>query len=401
MANIQIPINLFPSQKKFILSKKKEVVFVGGRGNGKSGCLLIAALKHAKSNPDNEVLIVRKTYGELTSRLLPMLFSRPGLLPRLLPDGTFEHHQSEHKIKLNNGGTIRYASLDDPLKIRGFTVGNVFVDELIELEFEEYSELLQILRSPHGTRQIYACTNPSTTSSWMYKRFVLERNDEQVDYINCASTENTTLPADYIESLRASHSEDEVRRIVGGEWGTTEGMIYKEFDRARCIKHMEPNQFKTFLLAMDYGFHPDPTAILLIGLNGSNYHVLEEYQSTKLMHDDILGKVNTYSLYNPNIVVDPSAAGLIGFLESNGHKTYKATNDRKLGIGEVRNVLEKGRLTIEPTCRELIEALENYRYDSKNEPIHKNSHLPDALRYGCMYNFSEPDTVNYIMNLND
>jgi PBSX family phage terminase large subunit len=393
----KINLSLYPSQEKFVFSKKKQTIYIGARGCGKTQAMLLTAIIEAKK-PNNEVLIVRKTYDELRTKLLPQLLEHPVNHPDnkdnkpLMPPDKCEHNQSKHEIRLNNGGMIRYCSMDDKLKIRGYSVGSVFIDELIEFEEEEYLELLQILRGLNGNKQIYATSNPSNTSSWIYRRFVVER-DDTTEYITANWTENTLYAGtDYYDTIRSTHSEDQIKQMVNGEWTTQEGCIYKEFDRGRVLKQYDYSSFKEFFISMDYGF-VDPNAFLLIGVNDSYYHVFQELQRNNMLHDDIIEFLNSWKIYTNNVICDPSAAAAIAFIESNGFRCYKANNDVEVGINQVKNCFEKGRLTIDPKCNSLIQALENYKMDSKNKPIHKGSHMPDALRYGIMHQMNESTNV--------
>jgi PBSX family phage terminase large subunit len=406
MATTKIHISLFPSQQKFVMSKKKQTIFVSGRGVGKSLVTLITAINEAKK-PNNEVLLVRKTYDELRTKLLPQLFEHPiqhplNTIPMpLLQEGVnCTWNQSDRSIRLNNGGIIRYCSMDDKLKIRGFTVGSVFIDELVEFTELEYLELLQILRSPYGNRQIYACTNPSNQSSWIFKRFVKNRNDDTTEYISASSTENTTLAQDYLQGIRDTHTEEQCLQMIEGQWLSNEGCIYKEFNREVHIKKQELNHYKDFYIGMDYGF-TDPNAFLLAGKNGSQIHIFEERCKSGMLHDDIIEYLESLNVYNAPVICDPSAAGIIALIESKGITCYKAKNEREAGINSVKNLLNKNKLTIDPSCKNLIESIESYKMDDKGKPEHKMSHMVDSLRYLSMHLSCNVDNSNYVLDLDN
>jgi phage terminase large subunit len=62
------------------------------------------------------------------------------------------------------------------------------------------------------------------------------------------------------------------------------------------------------------------------------------------------------------------------------------------GIAYVQSLLETGRLKISASCTETLAALDQYQWDTKEhlikeKPVHKYSHIPDAIRY-ALYTFT-------------
>ena len=69
------------------------------------------------------------------------------------------------------------------------------------------------------------------------------------------------------------------------------------------------------------------------------------------------------------------------------------------GIGYVSSIIEHGRLFVDKSCTELINCLDNYRWDDRpgllNErPMHDEfSHMADALRYALYTHSYNVDTI--------
>ena len=72
--------------------------------------------------------------------------------------------------------------------------------------------------------------------------------------------------------------------------------------------------------------------------------------------------------------------------------TINAKKDVLPGIAYVQGLIQQGRLKISPHCTKTLAALDQYQWDPRatlmtEKPLHKDSHLPDAIRY-ALYTFT-------------
>jgi len=386
MSNDIIKIKLLPKQAEFIFSKTKEIMYSGGYGSGKSRALCYKAVIHA-SEPGNIVLLVRKTMTALKKSTLKTLLEPDGQLPPVLPRNSYHHDKHNSVITLNGGGQILYFGCDNEMSIRSMNLGAVFIDEGVELEENEYMELLYRLRNTSASfRQICIATNPGNQNHFLFDRFFKDI-DENRKVITSSSLDNQFLIGDYVDSLKQM-TGTMFSKYVEGYWCALEHGIYPEFTREEHCRSKKTSDFSEFVLGLDFGFSV-PSAFTFFGVGKeSSLHLLEEYSKTKMLIGDIIKRCERYRPLNPKIVVDPSAAHLIAELEMHGFNVCGADNELYHGISRAKDMLSSGRLTLDSKCVEFIKEMENYSYDEKNKPVKKNDHLMDAMRY-C---------VNYIWN---
>ena len=395
-------VKLFPSQLKFVTSSKKCILMSGSYGCGKSKALCYALIKQA-SIPGNDVLLLRKT---LTSLRRSTLISLIGGGDPVLPKNSYRINKQEQCISLNGGGNIYYMGLDEATKIRSMNLGAIAIDEAIEISEVEYNELLGRLRLTVGSRQMFLATNPGSPQHWIYQYFFVNRLDN-MEVIMAKTHENTLLPEDYVESLKAL-PPSLYRRYVLGEWCAIEGLIYDNFERTVNVRNFEEEHlnipYEEHYLGIDFGYK-SPTAMVLVGRTGEKIRVLKEIFQKKLLMSQIKKHVTDFYDSYPNMtcVVDPSAATLIAELENLGIYTLKADNDVILGINRVRTAFNDG-LLISDGCVNLIRELENYVYEQGSEkPVKINDHALDALRY-VLNTITSTDVggiKNFIMGFDD
>jgi len=382
MTDITREFKPFKTQYQFLKSNAKQVLYSGGFGNGKSTMLCIKMLQQALI-PNNLVFLCRKTLTSLKSSTLSSLIEPQGNFQPLLPQGSYKMNRQDHYIDIHGGGRIMYGGLDVDTKIRSLNLGGVYIDEASELLESDWRELKYRLRNPLGSRQICAVTNPSNQNHFLYNIFFSNANKD-TEVIIGNSNENTYLPADYISDLN-SLTGIMKQKYVEGLWVALEDAIYPNFDRNKNIIDKNDSEFKHYMIGLDYGFK-NHTAALLVGYDGESLHCIEEYYHNKKLNSEIVQDItDKFFKYTKDIVIDPSASGLIAEFMAKGFNVIPAKNPVEPGIELMRDKINSANFTINSQCVTLIKQLENYSYDKKtHKPIKIEDHLCDASRYLTM-----------------
>jgi len=395
MNNTDIVVNaeysLLPSQRKFVYSTKKHVLYSGGFGSGKSHSLCMAMLDQI-TIPNNVVLLIRKTLVSLKKSTLINLIG--GSHP-ILPPGSYHYNKTDGVIKIKdfNGtikGTIYLCGMDDPSRIRSFNLGAAYVDEVTEFTKEEFEEIGWRLRLEYGSRQLFCCGNPAGQNHFLYKHFFLENNQNR-EVITASSLENKYLPSDYLDELKTMEG-NQYKRYVEGQWVVLDDVIFDTFDRNVHVKRL-PNvtYFEEYFVGVDYGYTHN-TGMLVVGKIGDRLTVIDEFYKNKLLLRDIVDKASEWNdkYAKPIFIYDPSAAGLGAELQNIELNIVKANNDVDSGIDRIRNKLRIRNdipdLIISDFCVNTIKELENYQYQPGTEkPVKIGDDLCDCLRYICNY----------------
>ena len=374
----KINIPMLSSQLKFINSDKREVLFSGAWRAGKSRVLCYALVKQVIRNPNNTVLLCRKTLESLKGTTLNTLIRGDDNDP-VLPQGSYYHNKQDKYIQLIGGGRIQYRGIDDILKIRSMSLGAIGIDEAIEFDEMDYLELLGRLSLKTGTRQIFLATNPGVPSNWIYQRF-FKNADNNKEAIISRTIDNIFLPPDYIKGLN-DLPETMYKRFALGEWIALENTIYTQFDKKKHVRHRELGEFNSYMLGIDFGF-TNPCALTLYGIDGDkNIHLIEEVKKSGLLIGEISKRAQKWYRLEPLTIVDPSAPALIAELESEGFNVKKADNAVDAGIARFQDYLNRNKFSIEPTCIEFLKEIEQYTYNKKGKPVKVDDHILDATRY--------------------
>ncbi len=214
---------------------------------------------------------------------------------------------------------------------------------------------------------------------------------------------------------------EEMRDVrMTGAFASYEGTIYKEFNP---LVHIVDDDVIChppgvhYLRSLDWGAGPSnaQTCVYAYKDNMGRYYVFDEYYSTEeitlIEHLMLIADKHPWPASDPHYgctYADPSGRGYIRIAQSisqyaPGYEDFyitSAANSVLPGIEHVKYMLKDGpaagdpepRLYIHKRCENLIREMRKYRWkrqsvnginpqDARAEPLKKDDHLVDALRY--------------------
>ena len=111
-------LEVLPQQLRFLRSNAREVLYSGAFGAGKTRAICLLAVMRASIFGSREGLC-RKTFSSLRRSTLKTLLEADGLLPPVLPEGSYDYRKMDAEIKIFGGGSIMLFGLD--IKSAGLT----------------------------------------------------------------------------------------------------------------------------------------------------------------------------------------------------------------------------------------------------------------------------------------
>lgn len=215
--------------------------------------------------------------------------------------------------------------------------------------------------------------------------------------------DNPYVDEDYKQRIAKSLSGVFYKRNYLGLWCLAQGAIFDFFDKSVHVVRRPPANADYFIAGVDYGT-VNPFACVLVGVHtglktqlGKQLWVQDEYywnpsdkgqgrqKVNSELAEDLVNFLEPYGVRQ--IYVDPSAAAFKEEMRRHGLHPVDAENDVFNGIQKMSSYLRNGTLLIMNGCKNLIREVETYSWDNKkaergeDEPIKKNDHAVDALRY--------------------
>lgn len=152
-------------------------------------------------------------------------------------------------------------------KIRGITLGGAYCDELTLFPKDFFVMLLSRL-SVEGAK-LFATTNPDVPTHWLKKEYLENANlTDDLLSVFFSIDDNTTLPQEYVDSLKKEYTGVFYDRFILGLWVVASGAIYRIFsDNVSSYKAALPlPHLDVINIGLDWGGNGSAHALVATGI---------------------------------------------------------------------------------------------------------------------------------------
>lgn len=394
---------LSAKQQKFINESTAKVnIAHGSVRSGKTHSSLIRFAELVINCPNSDIIMIGNSFSTVKENAVNPLMN-----------DLFRGYCTWSDKKLIFGDKkIRVIGAHDEGSVRAIQ-GNshslAYVDELTTIPFA-FVDMLTTRLSYPWSKMIATC-NPNSPVHPVKEKFI-DCPDKNYAYsLHFDVNDNPFLTEEYKQDLKTKYTGLFYRRYILGEWVAAEGAIFSDFSRQSHVLSRPPHYADNYFCGVDYGIH-NAFAAVLIGHNNTyspHFWVEKEFfwdsQKTfrqKLnseLADDLFNFVDGYNVRG--IYLDPSAESFEVELKRRHMRVIQAKNDVYPGITFVANMVANHELKVVECCPNLIREMEMYAWDSKkaekgfDEPIKKNDHAVDALRYALFTAFGAKKNLKW------
>ena len=368
-------------------SNKKITLEVGGTRSGKTYNVLLWIILHYCQHHENKTItICRKTFPAVRATVMRDFLE---ILKRMDLYDEQHHNKSNHEYKLDSN-LIEFISLDQPQKVRGRKRDLLFANEMNELTFEDWQQL--VFRT---TDKIVGDLNPSDEYHWIWEK--LEQR-EDVEIYNTTYLDNPFLD----DSIR---SEIELLKDTDENYWRIYGLGQRAISKATIFKYTEidsiPDDAQLVAYGMDFGFN-DPTTLVATYKKDHKLYFKEMLYRSKMTTEDIHQYLKGVEVLGMTYA-DSARPEIIEQLRRYGHKvmkSYKGANSVLAGI----DLLKRYKLHVTKDSENMIKEFRSYKWKEDragritNVPEDLHNHTLDAARYSCYSILSKPNFGKYYIH---
>ena len=339
----------------------------------------------------------------------------------------YDYIKAEERIKFKNGSEILFRHLQEPNKLKSLNLGFVELEEMSDAPESTFLMLLSRLRQaikPEWREKgfkyrLFGHTNPEPNKGWIYKYFVQEKKPNY-RLILAPTTQNTFLPADYVESLKAAYDPEYYRINVLGEFGDyTSGLVVKGFSDEN-VREIHYQQDMTLYLTWD--FNVDPMSCVCAHKTKDKVFYFDEFilenASTEYTINEVIKR---YPNHKGDIVICGDASG-----------DNRSTQSERTNYTIIRNALRRHypnaairlclrpynppiknriasfnrmvkdyngvrRIFISPNCKEVLYNVYNLKYKTGSDEVDVPSY--SAIKTDRRLKFLEHpfDAISYLV----
>lgn len=301
---------------------------------------------------------------------------------------------------IHNGYQIIFSGLDDVEKLKSITPAKGAITDIWAEEATETAErdIIQLMKRQRGgsaktAKRLHVTFNPILQDHWIYKKWFagVAWADDQTEH---TSAELTILKTWYIHNKWLTQQDidgllnerDEYFRNVYtfGNWGVLGNVIFKNWE-VRDLSDMR-DQFTNYRHGLDFGFASDPAALVVSHYDKARktiYIFDELYQ--RGMTNDVLAAALKGIIADKAVTCDSSEPKSIAELRQHGISAHAADKGKDSVIHGIQ-WLQQQTIIVDANCVNMRNELQQYKWKEKDgvaimQPVDKNNHLIDALRY--------------------
>ena len=359
------------------------------------------AKRSGKTQLDNDLFLselrnVRKTADEIgidTPQYILAGYSMGNIQDNILTELSNKYGFEFKFDKYNNFNLFgvkvvqtSHGSISGLGRIRGITAFGAYINEASLANQEVFDEIKA--RCSGRNARIIADTNPDHPEHWLLK-----------DYINSSASgimsnhfrldDNTFLDARYVKQIKeTTPSGMFYDRGVEGLWVSGEGVVYPDFDREKhsiTAEQVRQLRFDRVFAGVDWGWE-HWGAIVVIGVTGKRYYIIEEHAAQHRFIDDwiltardIIARHGDISFY-----CDPARTEHVAAFQKAGIRAYLANNRVLSGIEAVATLMKNDLFRIVyDECPRFRDEIYKYIWKKNSgEPLKENDDVLCAIRYG-------------------
>ena len=271
-------------------------------------------------------------------------------------------------------------------RIRGMTAFGAYINEA-SLANQEVFDEIKARCSGRGAR-IIADTNPDHPEHWLLKDYI-NSDAKGILSFHFGLEDNTFLDPRYVKQIKETTPRGMFYdRGVRGLWVSGEGVVYPQFDRqAHTITKEEAAKinFDRYFCGVDWGWE-HWGAIVLIGVKGNDYYILEEYarqhwhiEKWISIARDIISRFGNIPFY-----CDPARPEHISSFVDAGIRAFPGNNRVLSGIEAIATLMQSNLFHIVyAQCPRFKEEIYKYIWKKNTgEPLKENDDVLCAIRYG-------------------
>ena len=388
---------LHEKQMRVYTNRARFRVVVAGRRWGKTQLAKISLIKYAKVRK-RLVWYVTPSYRMAKQIMWPELLAS---LPR---SWVRKINETSLTVTLVNGTRIELKGADNPDSLRGVGVHFLVMDEVQDIDPDAWHKVLRPTLASTGGHALFIGTPKAY--NFLYELYMYGQDAENVRLGRWASWQFPTrtspfIPEDEIESAMRDMDEKSFNQEFNASFETMSGRVYHAFDRNEHVRPCRMSADLPVWIGQDFNIDPMSSVIMqpqpngelwvigesvLFGLNSQEAaEELEKrlwrYQKQTTFFPDPAGAYRQHARGESDLDIFKEK----GFVKQKYRKKHPPIADR---VNAVNRLLKSAdgrvRLRVDPSCKHLINSLEQTIYVPGSRDIDKRGgieHSTDALGY--------------------
>lgn len=357
--------------KKIFKLKKRIRAVCGGTSASKTISILVWCIDYAQSHKNKKIDIFAESYPHLEDGAIKD-FKSIMVSQDYWDDNCWNGTGKTYTFSTKS--VLKFKATDKLGKAKGPRRDVGFINEANHaVTWEVFDQLLV-----RTAEVMWLDWNPSD-EFWYYEQIENKRDHDflRLTYLDCKEA----LDPRIIEDIESHKADKNWWKVYGlGELGEIESRIYKNWKIIDDI----PHEARLERYGLDFGYTNDPTAVVAIYYYNGGWILDEKIYKKGMSNKDIADSLK--ALPEKLVIADsaePKSIDEIRLYDLNVMPCEKGKDSVNNGI----QLVQDQPISVTKNSVHLIKEFRNYLWTTDkngtiiNEPIKRNDHLMDALRY--------------------
>jgi len=396
-------------QRAFHKSKSQSRWLIGGNRTGKTTCGAVEAIRCALyGETEGWVVSLSAQVQRDVAQKKILEFLPPQCIEGIVMQRGNKLSRGKHGIidfivVRNIVGTtskIGFKSCEQSReKFQGTSLDWIWFDE--EPPEDIYEEAL--LRTLDKGGKIWATMTPLKGKTWVFERIFLDNDNHFI--LQMSWSDNLHLKKCEIAKMKRNLSGEALQSREHGQFSESGGVVFREMSDANIIDPVELGGMEIFL-GIDPGYR-HPTGAVWVRTDGENFYVVSDYsvaeQSIEEHASALIGRSESLGMQkneSGQISAYIDCAAVQRHLVSQDETVAMKFSEHGINVipwsnknvnssihlikSLLKNAQNDRRLKIFRTCTKLIKEMRSLYWGKGENPVKKNDHCLDALRYVLM-----------------
>lgn len=382
-----------------MLSPARFIGLIAGTGGGKTFFGPIWLLKQVRDYPQDSFFVIAPTFPLFNRTTLPEFRRRFDYEPGI--KGEYKEQKKEYR--LGSGGIVYFGSADRPDSLEGGQVRAAWVDEAGQIKRASWEAIQRRLGFYMGRGLL---TTTPYSLNWLKTDFYdhWKKKDSDYDVIQFKSIDNPYYPKQEYKRAKRTLDSRIFEMRYDALFRKMAGLVYAEFTQ-RNIKEPVGTKFKRIVAGVDWGFYPDPCAIVLHGEdNQGRIWIFYEYYELRKTPDELTAKaVELNKRYKTKIAPflhvqgeKPHFDDIVfwcgqdepGSIEMFRRAGLKAKANKVMSVAEgqgaVVDLIKNNALLVSKSCPNWLDEVETHYYPEGKAKPEGPDHALSASRYAIV-----------------
>lgn len=283
-------------------------------------------------------------------------------------------NKTDYIYTFETGSKIEFFSADQPGKVRGPRRDRLFINEANNVPLETFEQL------EVRTNEFVIIDYNPVAEFWVHTEIQGKRDD--TDFVVLTYLDNEALSPEIVKSIEQRRNRPGWWKVYGeGQLGEVEGRIYTGWQIIDEI----PHEARLERYGLDFGWHPDPAALVAVYYHNGGYILDEVGYQLEWSNREIAETLK--NLPKALVIADsaePKSIAEVKMYGINITPTAKGADSVRHGIRAVQDQ----RISVTKNSVNLLKEYRNYLWAVDKDghvlpgtPEDGNDHALDAVRY--------------------